>query len=158
MSSTDDLVEEIVVVDQRDVAATVDLAAKHGANVEVVPQRGIEPITTATLIVVGTAVAVGVVLREIDGRKGGQVIDLRPGAPREIYRDRSVQYGLIVVFAQDGQIRIELKEPHGTLGVLLSGLTSVFEGLGSSTADEVASLAQQAIGDHGTVSLVNDQT
>jgi len=66
----------ILVLDQSQVPAARELAADHGVAVEEVPRRGIEPVTTVTLVIMGAAAAVGAVLHVLEQRKGGQVIDL----------------------------------------------------------------------------------
>ncbi len=48
---------------------------------------------TVALAIIGSAAAVGAVMHGLDQRKGGQVIDLRPGVPNAIYRTRDVVYG-----------------------------------------------------------------
>jgi hypothetical protein len=53
----------VVILDPSHAPVARRLAAAHGVEVEQVPCRGIEPVTTVTLVLVGTAAAVGAVLR-----------------------------------------------------------------------------------------------
>jgi hypothetical protein len=111
-----------VVLDLSHVPAARRLAAAHGVEVEQVPYRGIEPVTTVTLVLAGTTAAVGVVLHVLEQRKGGQVIDLRPGTPKALYRTPDVVYGTVVIVAVDGKVTVEVKEPDGMLGKVISAL------------------------------------
>jgi hypothetical protein len=123
-----DEVRSVVVLDQTQVAAAHSLAAAHGVNVEVVPRRGIEPVTTVTLLLIGTAVAVGAVLHILEQRKGGQVIDLRSGAPKMVYRTADVVYGTVVIITVDGKVTVEVKEPNGMFGKVISTLPELLSG------------------------------
>lgn len=77
-----------VVLDPWDVPSARAVAAAYGVEVRQLPRRGIEPVTTVTLLLIGAAAAVGAVLHILEQRKGGQVIDLRPGSPKAFYRTR----------------------------------------------------------------------
>ncbi|GAA4010747.1 hypothetical protein GCM10022247_36240 [Allokutzneria multivorans] len=112
------------------------LAAEHGVEVELVPRRGIEPVATVTLVLVGAATAVGMVLRVLEQRKGGQMIDLRPGAPKAFYRTRDLVHGMVVIIAADGTVTLDVKEPEGMFGKVISTLPQLLSG--NSSADEVA--------------------
>ena len=74
--SEDPEVEEIIVVDADDLKYVHEVADGHGVSIRDVSLRGIEPVTSATLILFGTAFGVGTVTSLLDRRKGGQVIDL----------------------------------------------------------------------------------
>ncbi|SNY64006.1 hypothetical protein [Paractinoplanes atraurantiacus] len=136
----------IVVVETSEVPAALRLAAEHGVRAEEVPRLGVEPVTTATIVIAGTAAAVGLVSRLLDQRKGGQVVDLRPGAPRTIYRTPEVVYGTVVVVAADGTATVEVKEPEGLFGQVLSTLAEMVSG-GPDSAEVVARAIEKKFGD-----------
>lgn len=108
------------------------LAAEHGIEVEQVPRLGIEPVTTVTLVLLGAATAVGAVLHILEQRKGGQVIDLRPGAPKAFYRTPDVVYGTVIIVAVDGKVDVEVREPEGMFGKVISTLPELLAGGGDS--------------------------
>lgn len=122
------------------------IAADHGVRAEEVPRLGVEPVTTATLVIVGAAAAVATVSHLLDQRKGGQVVDLRPGAPRTIYRTPEVVYGTVVIVAEDGSATVEVKEPQGMFGQVVSALTEIASG-GPEGADVVARAIEARFGD-----------
>lgn len=134
----------IIVLDPSQVPGARVLAAVHGVEVEQVPCRGIEPVTTATLVLVGTAAAVGAVLHVLEQRKGGQVIDLRPGAPKAFYRTPDVVYGTVVIVAVDGKVTVEVKEPAGMFGKVMSTLPQLLSG--SDSAGQVNDVITKTFG------------
>jgi hypothetical protein len=103
----------ILVVDPEDLDYVREVAAEHGVEIEQMPVRGIEPVSTITLILLGGSLAVGTVVYLLDKAKGGQVIDLREGVQRKFYRTDDVAYGLVVIIASDGKVTVEVKEPRG---------------------------------------------
>lgn len=137
--------QSVVVLDPSQVAAARELAAGHGVQVEEVPRRGIEPVTTVTLLLMGAAAAVGAVLHILEQRKGGQVIDLRPGAPKAFYRTADVVYGTVVIVTQDGKVTVEVKEPEGMFGKVISTLPELLFG-GDGSATEVTQAVTEAFG------------
>ncbi len=114
------------------------------SEVEQVPRRGIEPVVTVTLVLVGATAAVGAVLHVLEQRKGGQVIDLRPGAPKAFYRTPDVVYGTVVIVAVDGKVTVEVKEPDGMFGKVISALPQLLSGGGS--AEQVAQVVTKTFG------------
>jgi len=126
------------------VPAARTLAAAHGVEAERVPRRGIEPVATVTLVLAGTAAAVGAVLHVLEQRKGGQVIDLRPGAAKAFYRTPDVAYGTVVIVAVDGKVTVEVKEPDGMFGKVISILPQLLTGGGS--AEQVAQVVTKTFG------------
>jgi hypothetical protein len=137
-------IQSVVVLDPSQVPAARTLATAHGVEVEQVPRSGIEPLATVTLVLVGTAAAVGAVLHILDQRKGGQVIDLRPGAPKAFYRTPDVVYGTVVIVAVDGKVTVEVKEPDGMFGKVISALPQLLSGGGS--AEQVAQVVTSTFG------------
>lgn len=86
------------------------LAGAHGVATQELTQRSLDP-GTIVLLLVGAVAAVAVVQRLVETARGGQVVDLRPGAPSPIYRSRDLHYGLIAVIAVDGVVSIEVVDP-----------------------------------------------
>jgi len=136
--------QSVVVLDPSQVPAARTLAAAHGVEAEQVPRRGIEPVATVTLVLAGTAAAVGAVLHVLEQRKGGQVIDLRPGAAKAFYRTPDVVYGTVVIVAVDGKVTVEVKEPDGMFGKVISILPQLLTGGGS--AEQVAQVVTKTFG------------
>jgi hypothetical protein len=124
--------QSVVVLDPSQVSAAYELAAAHGVLLEEVPHRGIEPVTTATLVLLGTATAVGAVQHGLEQRKGGQVIDLRPGVPKAFYRTSDLVYGMVVIIMIDGRVTVEVKEPDGMFGKVISALPKILTGVGGT--------------------------
>jgi hypothetical protein len=137
--------QSVVVLDPGQVPAARELASSHGVEVEEVPRRGVEPVSTVTLLLVGAAAAVGAVLHILEQRKGGQVIDLRPGAPKAFYRTPDVVYGTVVIVTADGKVTVEVKEPDGMFGKVISTLPELLFG-GDGSAKEVTQAVTEAFG------------
>ena len=137
--------QSIIVLDPSQVPAARTLAAAYGVEVEQVPRRGIEPVATVTLVLVGTAAAVGAVLHILEQRKGGQVIDLRPGAPKAFYRTPDVVYGTVVIVDANSKVTVEVKEPDGMFGKVISTMPGLLSG-GGGSAEQVAQAVTEAFG------------
>jgi hypothetical protein len=106
-----ELAQEVIVVGHEEQSLAQGVAEVHGVQVRALSAKGIEPTATVALILIGTPLAVATVSRVLEQRKGGQVIDLRPGAPRPFYRTPDVSYGLVVVVSTDGQVLVHVKRP-----------------------------------------------
>ncbi len=128
---------EVVIVDPSEVPTVQALAGTYSIEVQQVPRRGIEPVTTVTLVLIGSATAAGAVMHILDQRKGGQVIDLRPGAPKAIYRTSDVVYGTVVIVTDDGAVSVEVKEPEGMFGKIVAALPRLLANIPSGI-DKVA--------------------
>jgi hypothetical protein len=133
----------VVVLEPSQVQYARTVAAEHDVKVEQVPNRGIEPISTATLVLVGAAV--GAVVHILEQHKGGQVIDLRPGAPKAFYRSRDVIYGMVIIVARDGTVTVTVKEPAGMFGKVIATLPKLIANTGS--AKQVAELVNETYGE-----------
>jgi hypothetical protein len=145
---------QLIVVDPSEVSAITALATANGVEVEQVPQRGIEPVTSVTLLLVGTAAAVNTVHHIFfEQRKGGQVIDLRPGAPEPFYRTKKVTYGMVIIFAVDGEVNVTVKEPDGVFGKVISTLPNLLTGGGS--ARQVVGVVTKTFGNDVEVETVD---
>jgi hypothetical protein len=55
----------------------------------------------------------GAALHILEQRKGGQVIDLRPGVPKAVLPHCGLVYGTVVIVTADGKVTVEIKEPEG---------------------------------------------
>ncbi len=147
--------ESIVVVDPEQLPAARELAAAHGVEVQQPPGRGIEPVVTVTLILTGAVTAVATVMRVLDERKGGQVVDLRPTAPVAFYRTPDVVYGTVVIVTTDGRVTVEVREPEGMFGKVVSTLAEL---LGAEPgAAEVARSAIETFGEDVSVETSIEQ-
>jgi hypothetical protein len=90
------------------------LAREAGATVTRATPRAID-LGTITLIIIGGLAVVAAAQSAIERRRGGQVIDLRPGAPTPFYRSRDLHYGLILIITADGGVQITVHEPSEML-------------------------------------------
>lgn len=95
MEPSDDRTEEILRVAVSDLDYLRATAEQYQVQVTELKSAGIEPVSTIAVVLLGSVWAVNTVSRLVDERKGGQVIDMRPGANLAVYRSRDVQYGLI---------------------------------------------------------------
>lgn len=136
--------QTIVILEPTQAQEAQTIAADYGVTVEQVPQRGIEPLTTVTLLLVGTAAAVRALMRELERRKGGQVIDLRPGVPKTFYRTSDVAYGTVIIIATDGEITVRVKDPD----ILFGKATATIPELLSSNGNvkQAAKTVAEALG------------
>ncbi|NUT91662.1 MAG: hypothetical protein HOY78_06480 [Saccharothrix sp.] len=143
--------EVVLIVEEDDVEHVRTVAAEHGVELVELPSEGFEPITTVTLIILGGAAAVATVAHLVEQRKGGQVFDLRPGAPKPVYRSRDVVYGLVVVYRADGTITVDVKEPKGMFGQVLEAVTGLLGTLGGESLKAAQDSIAAAVGDAATV-------
>jgi hypothetical protein len=153
MSNVTNRAEQFVIVEATDVDEAIRLAASNGVEVEEVRVRGIEPVTTVTLLLLGGASAVATVAQLIDQAKGGQVIDLRANAPKTVYRSRDVVYGLVLIIASDGAVKVEVKEPRGMFGQVLDSLKGLGADLGKAGVNAIAEAVKKRVGDNASVTI-----
>jgi hypothetical protein len=146
---------EVLVVAGSELANARSLAAEHGVSIEPVPDRGIEPVTTVTLLLIGPAVAVGAVRQALDQRRGGQVIDLRPGAPASFYRTTDLAYGLIVVIAVDGKVTLRSSDTSNVLDKVISALPMLTAG-NNGGAKQAAKVLARALGSDAEVTMTTE--
>lgn len=129
------------------------VAEQEGVELEFVKQEA-EP-GIAPLIVIALVGAVGVVggawAYFQDRRQGGQIIDLRPEATEVAHRDKGVVYGLMVIIAADGKVTVEVKEPKGFFGQIISDVLAAVQGIATKSIEAVAEAAKGATGDKATV-------
>lgn len=143
--------QQLTVINPEDLDKAREAAAEHGVDLEELRVRGIEPVLTITLVLTGGAVAVGTVAHLIDREKGGQVIDLRPGAPKVLYRSKDVLYGLVIVLTADGKVTVEVKEPRGMFGEVLDALRGIITDLTGASRETVVPRITEAVGDKAKV-------
>lgn len=145
--------EAMVVVDRGDLDQLLAEARAEGVEVTVVEESGFLDPVTATVLLFGGAAAVGTVMYALEVRKGGQVFDLRPNAPRQAYRSKDVAYGLVLLIAPDGKVTVEVKEPKGAFGIVVDALRGAVVDLAKPAADGVKAAAEKAVGNRGTVTV-----
>lgn len=121
------------------------------AEVQILEQgEGIAPLIV--ILIIGSVGLVGGTVDYIlDRRQGGQVIDLREEGEKRQYRSKDVKYGLVVIYAADGKVTVEVHEPRGFFGTVVKDVTDALAGIVTKTAEAVAKAAKEAAGDKGTV-------
>jgi hypothetical protein len=139
----------VLIVDPSDVPVVRDLASAHGVDIEEVSERGIEPVSTATLVLVGVAVAISSVRQALERRKGGQMIDLRPGAEKLAYRTADLAYGIVVIVARDGKVTVRIDKPDDVFEKVISSLPKLLPG-GTSTK-QAARVVEETLGSDAEV-------
>ena len=140
-----------VVADPMDLRQIQDVAQEEGVEVRELDQQGFLDPASVTLLLLGSSLAVSTVAYFVEQRRGGQVFDLRDDAPRPAYRSRDIVYGLVEIIAQDGTVRVEIKEPKGMLGQVLDTLRAVLQDVGSNAAEPVAEAVRAGVGELATV-------
>lgn len=87
-------------------------------------QRRVEPVSA--ILIGGAVVAVGkFVVDWWERRKGGLVIDLRPGSQDDLHRDTEVPFGYVVTFIADGKVSVDTKDmPKDAMERLLGEIVS----------------------------------
>ncbi|WP_308917857.1 hypothetical protein [Jannaschia sp. LMIT008] len=106
---------------------------------------------TCILVAGGLAAVSTFVATWIDRRKGGLVIDQRPGAAHPIARDAAMPYGHVTVFPADGgPARIEVKD--AAKDPMQQVLHAILDGA-FGTAAEVVKAAKGALGEDGVKSV-----
>ncbi len=148
-----DHVQEILIIDREDLTQARRVAAANGVDVEEIDVRGIEPVSTVTLLLFGATAAVATVVYLLENAKGGQVIDLRPGASATFYRSKDLVYGLVVVLATDGKVTVEVKEPRGMFGPVVDTLKDIVADHGKAGIEQVGREAKRAVGGAADVNV-----
>jgi hypothetical protein len=98
----------------------------------------IEPVT-AVLVAAGAATVVKFVMDWWEKRRGGLVLDMRPKAKDQIYRDADVPYGVVLIYPQDGSlVKVE------THDMPKDGMQQLLEAVVSGAYKTVADLAKAA--------------
>lgn len=139
-------------IDDTDDLAAAHASAEAGAEITVreefpPPSGGIEaqvePVT-AVLVAAGVAALAKFVLDWWEKRKGGLVIDQREGAADELYRDRDVPWGYVIVFPRDGgEVKVETADmPKDAIHQLLETVI----GGAFKTVTDLAEAAKKSAG------------
>ena len=146
----DELRLSIRLEDLDDYVTAKEAAETHGVELDASqvppPEEFLDPVTA--VLIGGAVLGLGrAIYGWWDRRRGGLVIDLRPTAPDNLYRDRDVPWGHIVMFANDGKVSIETKdEPKDAVERLLEALIKApFD-----SATEVGKAAVAVLGDGKT--------
>ncbi len=152
-----DQAHEAVVIEQDELEQLRAEAAEHGVVLEELePADGfVVEAAAVTVLLLGAATAVATVVHLLDRRRGGQVLDLRPGAPTPIYRSRDLLFGLVVMLKADGTVQVEVHEPKGMFGTVVEALAGQ---LGALAAQDVRTAAATAAGLVGAAGTVQVQT
>jgi hypothetical protein len=140
-----------LVVDRDDLEALLAEAGAQGVEATPIDESGfLDPFTVSVLLLGGTT-AIGAVMYWLEQRKGGQVFDLRPNAPKQAYRSRDVAYGLVILIAADGKVTVEVKEPKGAFGIVVDAIRQAFADQAKATLDVLKSTAEAVVGDKASV-------
>jgi hypothetical protein len=143
-------VQRTVWVPADEVADIKRIAAGHDVTVREGTAEGIGPLILIPLIILGTIAAVGLVDREIDRWRGGQVIDLTGEQPK-FYRSHGVVFGLVVVIRKDGTISVDVKQPTDTLTEVITAVQGLLSDIAKDTLTQATAAIQTAVGDKATV-------
>ena len=148
-------VEKIIKIEPEDLDTVRELAAAHDVSVQQLELRAIDTVTTATLALLGTSIAVSTVIFLVEKMKGGQIIDLRPDAPKMFYRSQDLLYGLIVIVGLDGKVMVNVKEPRGMFSDVVETLKSLTTDIGKGGVNAIAEAVKVAVDDKGDVSVAS---
>ena len=141
----DDIDRETVEIDAAEEPILRDIAQSLGLSIEPIGSRTLDP--TLLLFLVGAPAMIALALERFrDRRRGGQVIDLRPGAPSVVYRDRGVVFGLVVVFTADGEVRVEVKETADHLAEITQQVVKVVTTAAAKELDAIADAVRSSTG------------
>ncbi|GIH01669.1 hypothetical protein Pma05_82410 [Plantactinospora mayteni] len=136
---------QVVIVDSAELDAVRELATAHDVGVREVPRRGVEPLTMVTLLLVGPVVAVSAVIRVLEQRRGGQVIDLRRNAPKAFYRTPDVLYGMVIIITAKGKITVRVSTPETMFDKVISSMPALLSDRGGR-ADAIAQAVSDKFG------------
>jgi hypothetical protein len=138
MIDLEDLDAAYSLADERPEIDLEATAGKPGAGIE----GQAEPIS-AILITAGAVAVIKFALDWWEKRRGGLVIDQRPSAKDQLYRDAELPYGLVVVFAATGgQVQVQTYDmPKDAMHQLLEAVVS---GAYKSVAD-LAKLMKETV-------------
>lgn len=141
----------IRIEDQEDLDAAYELADQYPQlslrERTRTPAAGVESLVepvTAVLIAAGVTLVAKYISDWWDKRRGGLVLDQREDAEDQIYRDKDLPFGYIVIYPADGgEVKLETKDsPKDSIHQLLE---SVIGGVFKSVTD-IAKAASEAVG------------
>jgi hypothetical protein len=150
ITMVDELALRLRIEDEDDLSAAHDSASSVGIQIreaQAPPGPGLEPeIAPIVGVLIGAGALAGAkfILDWWEKRRGGLVIDLRPSATDNIFRDRDVPWGYVVLFPADGgEVKVETKDaPKDTVERWIS---EVISGTFKSATD-LAKAAANALG------------
>jgi hypothetical protein len=133
-----------------------EIAAPLGVAVEAVKIRAPDP--SLIVYLVGTAALVALAVERFhERRKGGQLVDLRPGASQLVRRDQGILYGYVVILTGDGQVRVEVKEPENQLSRVVTDVLSAVAESQAASVEQLAELVATITGGEGEVTVSHDR-
>jgi hypothetical protein len=149
----DEETQQIVQVhDEQDKQLLVDLACEHGARVKDVRVRTLD-LATFVEIIGGVTVLRLIIERWQDRRQGGQIIDLRPGAAKIVYRDRGLLFGYVLMVLTDGRVEVQVND-RDRLSEIVDRLVAAFSKGGAvTTADKALPIVQSLVGGDAQVRI-----
>jgi hypothetical protein len=138
--------QELEVTEEEYELLEAEVRAEEGARIEIVSEgEGIEPITIIAVIG-GAAFVGGMVDYIIEKRKGGHVIDLREGATKRESRSKDVEYGLVVVYAADGKVRVLVKKPKSYFHEVIDKVIDAVKDIATGTVEAASDAVKNATG------------
>lgn len=139
--------------DAAEIEVARQLAAEYGVSLEVAqPDDFVDP-GTIMLLFIGTSMAVSTVMYLLDQRRGGQIVDLRPGANPFTKRDNSVAHGLVVIIATDGEVTVEVREPRGMFGQVMDAVRDIAVELVGAPQKSIVDSVNAALGERESVMI-----
>lgn len=144
-----------VTVEDEDVHFIYEVASspQDPVTVQRVQELGVEPITTITLALMGRTASLSAVMHLIEAHRGGQVIDVRSSAPKTAYRTKQAAYGVVVIIADDGIVRVEVKEPKVAFGTVTEALANALMHMHGVGTDAIAPIVKESAGRDVWVSM-----
>lgn len=133
--------------DEQDLEALRATASEYGLVVELTSVRDLGVGMAAFLVGAGAVVAAAI-RSHAERRQGGQVIDLRPGAPL-VRRDRGLQYGLILIVVGEGQIELRVWQPQDQLTAVVTDVLQALSATNGSSARAIGNVVAKAVGARG---------
>lgn len=151
VDALDEPTERVLLVPLEDIGYLREVTGLHGVELAESKPAGVEPTATIAVALLGGVWAVNTVCRLLDDRKGGQVIDVRPGVRRSVYRSRDVQAGLIVILAADGTVTLHCRDSQDRLGMVIESLAGLSSGSLPATTEVVEGAVRGALGSDAQV-------
>lgn len=144
---------ETVVVNGQEVKILEGLAAEHGVKLRSTKAQGVDPITAAVIVLVGSYLAVTTVREQFEKRRGGQVIDLRPQAQTLAYRDPQLRHDLILILTADGQVKINHLPLPADSGRVIESLTQMLVKIAQPDVQSAAAVAREQLGNSTSIEV-----
>lgn len=140
-SENSDDTEEILFVASSEMDFLRETASAKGVVLHEPSSRSIEPLVTIAVVLVGSSAMIASVIKILDEYRGGQVIDMRRGARRRIYRTRDVKFGLVVVLRDNEDVTLYKNDLDGKLDALKESLSTI----GLNKLNDVVESAKNAV-------------